>query len=157
MISWVIRIMLRLTAASSMIMDLSFIIKHPGRDLKGARPVPFNPMNLFFCFIAHFIEQNIGNNAQNQSTGNRSERDLSNRECHTADSGNQNDRRSKQIPVIIEINRLQHLQAGYSDETVQSDTDTTHDTAWNRGQERGERTNERNQNGQNRCRLLSGW
>ena len=95
MISWVIRIMLRLTAASSMIMDLSFIIKHPGRDLKGARPVPFNPMNLFFCFIAHFIEQNIGNNAQNQSTGNRSERDLSNRECHTADSGNQNDGRSK--------------------------------------------------------------
>ena len=81
------------------------------------------------------VEQQIYNYAEDQGTCNFSQRDSTDIKCHATDTGNQNDRGSEKIPVIVQINGLQHFQAGYRDKTVKSDAYTAHHTGRDRAEE----------------------
>ena len=83
-------------------------------------------------FFRRILEHDIGNDAQDQCTGNLCDCDLSEAECQTTDTGNQNHRYNKQVLVFIQINTLYHFQSRYSDKSIKRHTNTTHDTRRNR-------------------------
>ena len=96
---------------------------------------------LFFTLAA--IEDHVHQNAQNESGGDGADFDngilnVAELQGQSADAAHQDGGHNEQVAVVTQVNRLQHLEAGYSDEAVQSDADTAGDAGRNGVDESGE-------------------
>ena len=81
------------------------------------------------------VENDVDQDAQDQGASNSGQGDLTDGHCHAADTGDQDGSNHEQILVLVQIYLLDHLQAGASDEAIQSDADAAHYTAGNGIQE----------------------
>ena len=82
-----------------------------------------------------FGDNQVDDDAQDQSASSGGKGDLTNGHCHAADAGDQDGSDYEQILVLVQVYLLDHLQTGASDEAVQGGADTAHDTAGNGIQE----------------------
>ena len=85
--------------------------------------------------MSAFGENEVGYDAQDQSTGDRGNVNIADAHSHATDAGNQDGGSGKQVCVILKIYLLDHLQAGAGNETVQGDANTAHNAAGNGIQE----------------------
>ena len=65
-------------------------------------------------------QDGVGDDAQDQSAGDGSQGDLTEGNAQTADAGNQDGCNHEQVLAGVQVDLLDHLQTGNSDEAVQS-------------------------------------
>lgn len=93
-------------------------------------------------FFAFNRTEHVRQNTENERAGDRSERHFPKGEGKSAHARNQDDGDHEQIAIFIEVHLLNHFEAGYGDEAVQSDTDAAHDARRNRRKEGDEGSEE---------------
>ena len=87
---------------------------------------------LFVCLVLlELVQEDVRDDAEDQSTGNGGNGNLANRDGHTANTADQDHRYGKQICVVFQVYFLDHLQAGNGDKSVQGDANTAHYAAGN--------------------------
>ena len=129
--------------------DFSFIVKLCGVLLR----YPAQPFTRIRSFIAlgGAVEQEVDNNTEDKRAGYGRQRNRADVHLHSTDTCDQDDRCGEKVAVVIQVNRLEHLQTGNGNEAVQRDADTAHDTGGNRAQEGDKRTAEAGGDRQDRC------
>ena len=93
---------------------------------------------LFKLFVLCTGDQNIGQNAQQQSASDGSQRDFAEGNGQAAHTGDQDHGNHKQVLALTQIYLLYHLQAADSDEAVQSGANAAHDAVGDGSQESNE-------------------
>ena len=142
--------MLRRRAASSMSVDFScIVIMMRGGSVKPP-PRSFHPSVGLLFFLIRTVEDQVDDNSEDQGAGDLGQCNGTDAELHAADTRNQDHGSGEEIPVIIQVNRLEHLETGYSNKAVQGDADTAHDAAGDRAQEGDEGSEEAGSDGQDR-------
>ena len=91
-----------------------------------------------------FGDQDIGQDAQDQSAGDGGQGDLTEGDGQAANAGDQNDGDHKQILALVQVYLLHHLQAGNSDEAVQCHANAAHHAVGDGSQEGDEGAEEGN-------------
>ena len=84
----------------------------------------------------------VDDDAQDQSASDRGQSHLAEGQGQAADAGNQDHSNHEQVLAGIQVDLLDHLQTGHSDEAVQGDADTAHDAAGDGVKEGDEGTEE---------------
>lgn len=98
-----------------------------------------------------FAENDVGQDTEYQSAGYLSDGNVAELEYHAAYTCDKDDRSGEEVAVVVEIDLLQHLKAGYRDKAVQSYTNAAHDAAGDSAQEAYERSDEGDQHSLKGC------
>ena len=102
---------------------------------------------LFFGnLVLLFGEDGVGQDAQNQSAGNGPDFHSAEGDSHTADTHNEDDAGGEEVAVLVQVNLLEHLEAGGGDEAVESDADAAHDAGGDGLQEADQRSDQGEEN-----------
>ncbi len=75
------------------------------------------------------VEDDIDDDAEDQAGGDGTDGDSAEVQGQAADAGHQDGCDHEQVAVVIQIHRLQHLEAADRDEAVQRDANAAHDAA----------------------------
>ena len=100
-------------------------------------------INLLYLFV---VEHEVGEDAEDECTCNLSDGDLTEGNAHAADTCYEDYGNNEEVAVLVEINVLNHLKTGDSDEAVECYANPTHYTGRNGCKEGCERSEERDYN-----------
>ena len=120
---------------------------------RGTVQYPAEPFNVFDELLIVFrgaVEKQVHDDTEDQRAGDFSNRDGTDFQRHAADTGYQDHGSGEQVAVIVQVDRLEHLQTGDGDEAVQGDADAAHDAAGDRAQEGYEGSEEAGSDGDDR-------
>ena len=101
------------------------------RPLPVAGALNFCELLFFGNLVLLFGEDGVGQDAQDQSAGNGPDFHSAEGDSHTADTHDEDDAGGEEVAVLVQVNLLEHLEAGGGDEAVESDADAAHDAGRN--------------------------
>ena len=85
----------------------------------------------FFAAVAT-VEDDIDQDADDQTGSNGTDLDIAEVERQTADAAYQDGGNNEQVAVVVQVNRLDHFKAAYRDEAVERDADAADDAGGDR-------------------------
>ena len=82
------------------------------------------PLAVAVFFVVLFAAQKqVGQDSQDERTGNGTDFNLAKADDHATNTGNENHACYKQVFVLVQINILEHLKAGHCNKAVKRNTD----------------------------------
>ena len=94
--------------------------------------------------LSCLIKNKVNDDTENESASNSGDGYLANSHCHTADTGDKDDRSGEEVCVLLKVDLLDHLETRNCDEAVKSDTYAAHYASGNRIKECNEGGDEGN-------------